>query len=194
MRRTDVTGILLAGGESRRFGAPKALARLDGATFLERIAAALQPHAGTLLVSVRRDGAGVLEAALPSGARCVEDLRPGAGPLAGVEAALQGVTTPVALVVACDYPFLRAEDAGRLLESLGPHDAAAPEVEGRIQPLCAAYDVRIAPRLTAWLDSGRREVLGFLRLLDLATVAATDPGSVRAFTNVNSPADLEIPS
>ena len=53
-------------------------------------------------------------------------------------------------------------------------------------------DARVLARLTQWLDSGRKEALGFARTLDLVTFPVADADSVRAFTNVNVPEDLGV--
>ena len=63
-----LVGALLVGGSSRRFGSPKALARLGGVMLAERVAAALAPLVDELVVA----GAGELPASL-SGLPRVDD-------------------------------------------------------------------------------------------------------------------------
>lgn len=186
---------ILAGGESRRFGSPKALARVGGVPLIERVRDAVWAVVpDPVLVTGRPEPYASL--GLPSR----PDPVPGAGPLAGILAALRWareLRRPGALVVACDLPFLDPALLRRLVERAGTSEAAAvaPEGPGRfgVEPLCAWY----APAaLEAVEDALRRGRLspGAL-LLDLAAErlplaevrALGSPDTI--FHNVNTRAD-----
>lgn len=188
-------GAVLAGGASRRFGAPKALARLGGVPLATRVAGALR---GT----VARVGLVANDPAfLALGLETRADLRPGEGPLAGVETALawaaeaglEGV-----LCVACDVPFVNAP----LLRAMAARAAAhpghvvVPASPGRrgFEPLVALYPASVLPAVAAALDDGRRAVVDLLAAVPVATLPAEavaragDPAVL--FLNVNSPDEL----
>ncbi len=186
---------VLTGGESRRFGAPKALALVGGARVIDRVVAAARGALGeTVLVANRPE----LFADL--GLRMRPDAVPGAGALGGVHAALRWAAEegrPGALCVACDLPFLPAG----LLRALvgraadGAVDAAAPESTGRrgVEPLCAFYSVRCLEESERMLGSGE---LRLTELLDRVRTARIPLAEVRRwgapevmFLNVNTPAD-----
>ncbi len=142
---------LLAGGQSTRMGRDKAALELDRRTFLETIADAARPVARSVTV-VGREGA---SAGLPA----VPDLRPGSGPLAGIETALSHATTEAALVIACDVPLVSTA----LLELLArlaarePGTIVVPEdADGRLAPLCGVYPAASLGEVTRMLDAGER--------------------------------------
>lgn len=179
-----VTGLILAGGESRRFGADKARHPVGGRPMIEHVYAAVAAVAGEVLVSVRAPGA---EPSVP--ARVVYDALPGAGPLAGLQAGLMVCRTPWLLVVACDLPFVTPEALARLLGARGPGVAAvvARDGAGRRQPLCACYHASVRPLVDARLAAGRYRMLAlFDDLAGLREVALPDA----ALHNVNRPSDL----
>src|SRR5213076_662339 len=95
--------IILAGGQSRRMGANKALLRLDsaGPRIIERVLAAAQPLGPALLVTNTPADYAFL------GLPMVPDARPGTGALGGLYSGLAAATAPYNLVVACDMPFLQ---------------------------------------------------------------------------------------
>ena len=175
---------ILAGGRGKRLGGvAKGLVPVGGEPIVARQLRALGPYVAAPLVVVAGDPGPY--AAL--GARLVGDLHPGAGPLAGLEAALQASDADALLVFACDLPFIDAA----LIEAL--RDAPAAEavvarLDGKAQPLAARYARAILPRVQRRLSRDK------LRLLDL--VAELDPqwldfpAGTRALFNVNTPADL----
>lgn len=121
MQRT-VSAIVLAGGRSRRFGADKLAATLDGRTLLERAVDAVAEVADEVLVVIAADPVAgsaqapgqvpsapdgpVARAAARPGVRIVRDAVPDAGPLAGILAGAWAAHHPTLLVVAGDQPWL----------------------------------------------------------------------------------------
>jgi molybdopterin-guanine dinucleotide biosynthesis protein A len=139
------TLLLLAGGESRRMGRPKALLPVGEATLIEWMASRLGLEFEHLLVSARD------ERQLPESLRThlVRDLRPGAGPLAGIEAGLAATPHDVLVAVACDMPGVGVELTRRLVEASEGHDAAVPRLGGRPERRAAAALQELDVR---WLD------------------------------------------
>lgn len=180
-----VSGAVLCGGGSRRFGTDKALQRVAGRTLLERVVASLAPARERLLVG----------RAYPlEGTRYVADLRPGQGPLAGLEAALTAASQPWLALAACDLPCLTAS-YWRLLcrHADGTRGVVVRDGQGRLEPLAALYHRSALPEVRARLDRGSRDLQGLLQAVptvavELATVTtACGPGVLR---NVNRPSDL----
>ncbi|MFQ5572361.1 MAG: molybdenum cofactor guanylyltransferase, partial [Rhodothermales bacterium] len=110
-----VTGLILAGGQSRRFGSEKARYPVAGRPMMVHVIEAVSSVTAALLLSVREDTAGWLHHAFP-GVRTVTDRYDDAGPLAGLHAGLMEATTPWVLAVACDMPFVTADVLRRLLD------------------------------------------------------------------------------
>lgn len=176
------TLLLLAGGDSRRMGRPKALLPVGGVTLIEWIAQRLGVEFDSLLVAARD------ASQLPAGLRprFVPDVHAGAGPLAGIDAGLAAAPHDVLIAVACDMPRVSPELVRRLFAASDQHDAAVPRPAGRPEPACAAYRRSAAPAIRAALETGRwkaAEALAGLRVRWL------DDEDSAAFANLNTPED-----
>ncbi|EMA06295.1 molybdenum cofactor guanylyltransferase [Haloferax denitrificans] len=123
----DATAVVLAGGESTRFGhGHKALATLDGEPLIRRVVGTLRAVTGRPpIVAVRTaDQRERLAAALPTtwDVRFVRDDPSLSGPLAGVAAAADAVTTPWLFVAGCDMPLLEPHAVAALFERAASRD------------------------------------------------------------------------
>jgi molybdopterin-guanine dinucleotide biosynthesis protein A len=180
---TQATLVVLAGGDSRRMGRPKALLPVGGVTLVEWVVARLAPGFAHLLVAAREPDQ--LPMALRS--HLVRDLHAGAGPLAGVEAALAASPHDIVVAVACDMPAVTPDLVRRLAaEAGGPYDAAVPRVGGRPEPACAAYRQSTAGPIAAALREGRLRAAGALDDLRVRWLDGEDPA---LFANLNTPED-----
>ena len=178
------TLVILAGGDSRRMGRPKALLPVEGTTLVEWLAARLAPAFAHLVVAGR--DAERLPPALR--AHLARDLHAGAGPLAGVEAGLAASPHDVAVAVACDMPRVSADLLRRLAEASAGADAAVPRIAGRPEPACAAYRRSAAGPIGAALEAGRLRATDALADLHVRWLDGEDPA---LFANLNTPADYE---
>jgi molybdopterin-guanine dinucleotide biosynthesis protein A len=183
--RRDVTGLILAGGKSRRFGSDKAVYPVEGRPMIERVHEAVASVVSPVLISVGEEGRSY---GLP--ARTVVDVFPGAGPLAGIHAGLAAAETPWLLVVAVDMPFVSADALTLLLDAIGEDSrpVVASSAEGRIQPLLACYPVAAAPIAEMLLKKGRYAVFEFLDALEPARLVPVPDIPLR---NVNYRVDLD---
>ena len=166
MADRGLTGILLVGGASSRFGSPKALARFEGETLAERAWSLLGEVCAETIAVGRSDG-------LPFPALGDE----GTGPVAAIAAGLRKATHEVAVVVPVDMPLLTA-GALRLLAAACREAAVA-----QAGPLPCA----IAPRTLPAFETGERRLTTVLAGLDTAEVVLEE----RLLANVNTPADLD---
>jgi molybdopterin-guanine dinucleotide biosynthesis protein A len=182
-----MTGIVLIGGQSTRFGADKMVARLGPTVLIERVVETLAPlFPELILIGHRRKG---LE-----GYRVVEDLVPGSGPLGGIYTALSVVNTPRCFVVAGDMPNLSQALIRHMMGVEGDHDALVPTWSRGKEPLHAIYQRRVMPEVESMLQRGRLRTLDLLENVDTVLVpeevirAYGDPEVV--FANVNTQQDL----
>jgi molybdopterin-guanine dinucleotide biosynthesis protein A len=176
------TLLLLAGGESRRMGGVKSLLPVQDTTLLEWLAERLAPGFEELRVAARD------ASQLPPGlrSRLVADLRPGAGPLGGIEAGLAVARHATLVAVACDMPYVTPELTQRLVGAAEGHDAAVPRLGGLAEPACAAYRRSAAAPISAALAAGNRKAADALSRLEVAWLDGEDPS---LFTNLNTPAE-----
>jgi molybdopterin-guanine dinucleotide biosynthesis protein A len=185
--RDAVTGLVLAGGASRRMGGEdKGLADLAGRPMLEYVLDALRPQVGSILISANRNRDRYSAYGCPVVADSLEN-HP--GPLAGVASALQHLATDYLLVVPCDAPLLVTDLAPRLHAACVATGAeAAVASDGRrVQPVFLLLRATVGPGLQSYLAGGGRKVDAWLQQLHLAQVDFSDEPD--CFMNVNEPAD-----
>ena len=180
-------GVILSGGQSRRMGRDKAGVMLAGRTLLDRMAAELAPLFGEVYVSVDRPGR-------YPGYRELADLRPGQGPLAGLEAAFLRTGAEAVFLAAVDLPFAGASLAARILAEAGAaDDCVIRRRSGEAEPLFALYRRGCLEPLTACLNEGRRAVKALLDRVDCRWLEEDDLPELdleRALWNVNTGAEL----
>ena len=183
----SATLLILAGGESRRMGRPKALLPVGATTLIEWVAARLAPTFEQLLVA-GRDGRRLPPALGPL---LVPDLHPGAGPLAGVEAGLAASRHDTLVAIACDMPEVTPALARRLVTAAaaGGVDAAVPRVRGEPEPACAAYRRSAAGPIASALSAGHFRAADVLSELVVVWLDDEDPA---LFANLNTPEDYRV--
>lgn len=186
----DVTGVLLAGGNSSRMGRNKALMPLAGHRLVDRALAILRGIFDDLLIVTNSPD---LYADL--GVRMVPDLVVGKGALGGIHSAIYHVATPHCLVVACDMPFLNAAILRYLVEQRSGYDVVVPSVHGRPQPLHAVYGKACLQPIARRLETDLLHVVGFfpdVRVREVASeeLAGFDPEGL-SFRNLNTPEEFD---
>jgi molybdenum cofactor guanylyltransferase len=189
-----IFGVILAGGQGQRMGGSdgrgrdKALLPLAGAPLLAHVIARLEPQVERLALSANGDAARFHRFGLP-----VLPDHLGAGPLAGVLAALRwaaplGATAVLSAPV--DGPFLPGDLCPRLcLAAEGaPKGLAVAQAGGRLHPTYALWPVALAEPLAAFLASGvKPKVMAFTTAQGAAEAHFPEP---TAFDNLNTPEDL----
>lgn len=184
----DSTAIILAGGDSQRMGSDKANLMLGGQTLLQRVIAAMQQVFPFVIVSVRQPRP---EINLPQ--FC--DEQPDNGPLAGVVAGLNHVTTEWAFVVACDMPFMIPAVVELLARQRGESRAVVPVVDGQPQPLAAFYARDCLTTAQQILAGGGRHSMRALlehlevRYVDESQLRGADI-QLRSFFDLDTPLDV----
>jgi molybdopterin-guanine dinucleotide biosynthesis protein A len=134
-----LTGVLLVGGASRRFGAPKALAEIDGETLADRGRRVLTEACEEVLV-VGKAGE------LPFDV--IDDATELRAPIAGVVAGLHAAKHDVVVFLPVDCPRVTAG----LLRQLG--DACADAAVPQTGPLPGAWAKSALPLLERRLAEG----------------------------------------
>ncbi|MDN4603627.1 molybdenum cofactor guanylyltransferase [Paenibacillus sp. F6_3S_P_1C] len=197
MSTIEWTGIILAGGLSRRMGSNKAWLDWKGSSVLEQVIQAMTPAVNRIIISAGNNTAAYN--ALPYD--CVHDAYPGKGPLAGLHAALKSSETDWNLVCACDMPLLQAtffNGMKRLTESGQEHQAIVPRLAGRVHPLAGAYHRRVLPELEQRLRDGRLRVTEWLEEIGCRYVEVDELESAGVhdvaiqLSNMNTPEDYEF--
>lgn len=186
-----VSGVVLAGGKSRRMGgSPKALITFGGRPLIQHIVETLDTVlSDCLVVTNSPELYGFL------GRPLVGDVFPEGGSLGGIYSGLRASPGDAALCVACDMPFLSPPLLAYLRDRAGEADVVVPDAGGELQTLHAVYARTCLPAMERCLRAGRLRITGFfdevrvLRVPEATVAALADPAV--AFTNLNTPEDLE---
>ena len=189
---TEVTGILLAGGKSRRMGEDKRYLVVGEQTLLERGLSVLRSAFQEVLVVIAQDSP-----SLGVDARVVRDLVPDCGSLGGLYTGLIQATTPWIFAVACDMPFLNQAVIAQFTSRRVAVDIVMAKLAGQLHPMHALYGKRCVPVVEQMIQARQLKIQGMVSQPPLQVKYVTeedlftlDP-SWRSFFNVNTVAELE---
>lgn len=196
---TDIVGVILAGGLSRRMGGgDKALRSLGGQAIMEHVIGRLRPQVGKLIINANGDTVRFHAFGLVVVSDSIPDF---AGPLAGVLAGMRWAEehAPNArwiVTVAADTPFFPLDLVPRLTAAAGVSGDAivlARSAAG-LHPVFGLWPVHLANDLDAALSSGTRKVaewaIGHGAIVADFEPLIVDGGVVDPFFNANRPEDL----
>lgn len=194
-RVPGLAAIILAGGQSRRMGRPKAWLPVAGETFLQRIVRTVSSVAGEVVV-VAAAGQSVPD--LPEAAAVVCDPIERGGPLVALETGWHALRTHPAyvFVCGCDTPLLRPDFVRAVAGKCVGREAAVPVTHGIRHPLAACYAFDVLPRLAALVAGGERRMQAFLDGLAMYELHADEFSSVdptlESLVNINTPEDWAV--
>lgn len=183
-----LTGAVLAGGRSVRYGKNKALELFQGARLIDRSVAALRAFCDPVLV-VAND----LQIYMDVQATLVRDILPHQGPLGGIYTALLFSPHEWVFTKATDMPFLVPRLWSLMLEMREGADVVVPLYHEHYEPLLALYHRRCIPAIASVLEGTERRLVAFygkvrVKPLQEELWRTVDPeGS--SFANVNTPED-----
>jgi molybdopterin-guanine dinucleotide biosynthesis protein A len=193
MMEIDVTGVLLAGGNSRRMGEDKRYLVVGEQTLLARGLVVLRSIFQEVLVIIAQDSL-----PLNVDARVVRDLVPDCGSLGGLYTGLTQATTPYIFVVACDMPFLDPAVITQFTSRRASADIVMAKLAARLHPMHALYSKGCLPVLEQMIRARQLKIQEMVshsslhvRYVTDADLLTIDP-SGRSFQNVNTPADLDV--
>jgi molybdopterin-guanine dinucleotide biosynthesis protein A len=185
-----VTGVILAGGKSRRMGgAPKALLDFGGRPLIRHIVETLGSILpDCLIVTNSPELYAFLERPM------VGDVFPEGGSLGGIYSGLRAAAGDAALCVACDMPFLAPPLLTHLVSRAGEADVVIPEAAGELQTLHAVYGKACLVPMERQLRAGRLKITGFFGEVRVRSVPEPEVARLAdpelAFMNLNTPEDL----
>lgn len=181
-----LTGLVLAGGGSRRMGRDKAFLKLRGRALIEIVIDQVRKACEEVFV-VAREAGPYADLGVP----VVSDVYQGVGVLGGLHAGLLAASHEVAVVVGCDMPFL----VPALLRAFGSWadgvDVAVLRQGEHTEPLHGAYRRSCLGAIEAAIRAGRRRIISFfpsvrVRYVTAEQVRTFDP-ALRFLRNVNTP-------
>jgi molybdopterin-guanine dinucleotide biosynthesis protein A len=191
----SVTGYILAGGKSSRFGSDKARAELERVPLLVGVADVFRLNCDDVFAVADLPGK-YADLKVPT----IADLRPGRGPIAGLETALAHRLSHRGpgwiLLASCDLAGLKIEWSKSVLKHATTLDAgsSAKAVAFRSdfwQPFPAAFHTDLLPIATKQLVTGKASFQSLLSHSEAMAIALPLPNDWPAIVQVNTPSDLD---
>lgn len=189
-----MTSIILAGGNSSRFGWNKALEIINGKNLVQRVVNRLISLSKEIIIVTAQNESLSCSPSFPM-IKTVADIHPSKGPLCGIYSGLLLSSCSQAIVVGCDMPFLNIALLNYMTQLSPAFDVVVPRIGERIEPLCAIYSKNCLVPIHKLLE--RNE----LRISELFSVVRTryveeneinrlDPEHL-SFFNINTQTDLD---
>lgn len=182
----DVTGVILAGGNSSRMGQDKATLRLEGVSLFERTLQTFQKLFQNILIAgdrpdLARDG-------IPA----IADIYPGSA-LGGLYTALFTAKTPWIFVAPCDMPYPDPTLIRDILARREGYDVVVPNTCDGFEPLFACYHKNCLEAISLMLKDRRYCVYDFYPQVRACHLHEDELpyGWSRSLRNVNTPEDFK---
>jgi len=183
--KKDITGIILAGGESSRMGTNKALLQYRGLTFIQQIINTMRPLVDQVIIIGRPEEYREFDI------KCIDDIFPDSGPVAGIHTGLESSSTTYNLVLSCDIPLITEQILKELIENIDEsNDVVMVESNGQPHPLIAIYHKQCKDLFEELLDRGEKRLLSALDQLNVKTISIDELNALYV-TNINHPSTLK---
>jgi len=189
----DITGVILAGGKSKRMGQDKRYLHWNGLNLLDAVCRVMNDLFEEVIVvtAVPDYERGV------SGVRFVTDEIPDKGSIGGLFSGIRQSQNHYSFTVACDMPYLNQGVIERICHSPQGDVVAVKLLQG-VQPLHARYSKNCLPYIEEMILVGNLKIQNlfhdsriFSLILDEKHFYDLDP-HLRSFMNVNTPSDWEF--
>ena len=185
-----ITGIILAGGKSSRFGSNKALAKFNGIPLIELVINVLGRIFKKLMI-ITNSPLEYSYLKIPLYQDLVKDL----GPVGGIYTGLDALNDDWAFFCACDMPFINEELIRYIAGVKDGFDAVVPKVGWKIEPLHALYSKNCLPAMKELIYKKEYQTIKAfnninVRYVDEEEIKICDPQQ-KTFLNVNKQDELE---
>lgn len=182
----DTTGVLLAGGASKRMGYDKALIKLTGGALYTRCLDLLRLYFRTVIIAGNRPDLSC------QSIRAIPDLYPGSA-LGGLYTALRSAQTDWIFVAPCDMPYPDSRILELLIENRNGFDAVVPRTPEGYEPVFALYHKKCLPVMAAMLKRGEYRIYDFYQKIKIYYLYwhQMPDGWERSLLNLNTPEQLE---
>ena len=190
MSKETITGVILAGGQSRRMdGNDKGMINVAGKPMIEHVIEKLNKQVGQLIINANRNH----DFYSNYGYQVVADEIKGfKGPLAGMASCLRIINTPYMVTIPCDSPHIPDDLVERLYKNLVNDDADISVADNgeRMQPVFTLMRKELLGSMLEYLESGERKIDRWFQRHKLAIADFSDKPDM--FININSPEDLAL--
>lgn len=151
--KTNITGIILAGGKSSRIGTDKGFLLLKNKPFVQYSIDALTPLVSEIIIvsdDAKYDAFGL---------KRINDMTKNAGPVAGICSGLKVSTTEYNLILSCDIPLINTEILQKLIDNIDEvSQIIQAESQGKSMPLIAIYKTNVLNTFETFLKNDERRL------------------------------------
>jgi molybdopterin-guanine dinucleotide biosynthesis protein A len=184
------TGIILAGGQSRRMGVEKGLVEFLGRPLIEWAVSVIRESCSEILISSNSSCYDYL------GYKVVKDIENDSGPMGGIYSCLLESKNSINLVLSCDMPFVKPDIFSFLAKQIRDARICVPWYEGdHFEPLCGIYLKASLPDMKTFMDAKNYKLPELFSKTSFSAASITaihPPLPEYYFMNINSPADLAL--
>lgn len=175
-----ITGVMLAGGQSSRFGRPKMFEIFKGQPLYEVGVDAFRTLHFPVVIATNDELIAQFQA---QNVRYITDEKMYEGPLYALANVMQQIDSDWYFMIAADMPYVHADFIAELSAHISDdYDAVIPTENGKWQPLAGLYHRRTLPKALAALNDNRRSMKALLENVRVLFVAINDPN---VFKNIN---------
>lgn len=184
-----VSGVILAGGKSSRYGKNKALVNINGIPLIKRVLRVMETLFPSIVVVTNTpDDYAFLN--LPM---FVDKIK-GLGPLGGIFTGLNVISENAGFFVACDMPFLNSDLIRYLASVRRGFDVVVPTFSGKFEALHALYTQNCLPEIEQLIYNGVYQTIQLfqsvsVRYVEEHEMRRFDP-ELKSFSNINKPDEL----
>ena len=190
----DITGVILAGGESKRMGRDKSTLEFSGDRLIKKTVQLFKSlFPDVIVISKETDHLKDLDCPV------IEDMVPDRGAMIGILTAFKNSTKEAIFVAACDMPFLNKELISYIISEGSGFDVALPVVAGKRHPLHGLYSRASSGPMSEALKKGKKSLNAFInslapekvRLIDEEEIKQIDAEALSLF-NMNTVEEFEM--
>lgn len=189
------TGIILAGGTSKRMPGDKAFMEISGKPVINIELDVMEGIFEEILIVGNSERIEMLARYEREGVRVLEETVRGKGAIGGVLSGLELSGSDEVFITACDMPFMKRKAVEFILAALPGYMVAVPSTPEGLEPLHAAYHKDCVEVLRNQLGRGELKITDIFEKVPVnyvpwETLKQFDP-SARLLMNINSPDDMK---
>lgn len=183
----EISGIILSGGKSSRFGTDKGLVTFNGRALIEYSLELSQQFTNDIIISSNK------EEYQKFGFPIIPDIYKEAGPMGGIHASLKETSQNINLILPCDTPYIDASLIHLLLDNYdGEEVIIFQTADHKYHPLLGLYHKSIHSKLEDSLERGHYKLIDFIFNLQHKIIAISKGHpSEKNFLNFNYAEDLK---
>ena len=179
----NITGVVLAGGESSRMGEDKSLLVFKEQALIQYSLDALKPFCNDIFISTNK--------AIHNKFSCktISDFHSKIGPIAGIYSALKHSNTDFVMILPCDSPMVKPQFVQYLISEINEATKAiVPQYGGHLEPLFAIYHKSIVGIIEEQIA---KEDYKLVHLLERINAKVIEVQERSCFVNINTPEDYK---